>query len=912
LAASDLHREVGRLTQTLPPAARGLTLHIGVNTGHVVTGVRGGTAQIDYSLLGDAVNVAQRLEAASGSGEVYVGELTYQLARAAMRFEEVGELKLKGKTEPVRAWRFLPAQRAGLSNEADVAFGPILGRETEVAMLTELFDSAVRSERRIVALIGEPGIGKSRLLLEARANAQRAGARWLQTRCLSYGTGLPYWPFVELLRVTADVGADDAPDQVAAKVQAAAEPVGAQALVPYLLLLMGIDVADDIPTGIRTNPEALRHHTREAIVGLLLALAAQSALVVAIEDLHWIDSASLDLIGLLRQRSTTVPLSIAVTARPEGEAAVDQAFADDPSVVLLHVSDLTRHAIAGVIANVLGSPAGEELIDIVVSRCSGNVLFAQEVVRSLLESNALVARSTGWQLDASNQASAVPVSIESVLGARLDALPPDAAELLQTASVIGRNVPLELLRGVTTLSLEAIDSTMQLLVDRSLLTKLPSDDSRYAFTHALVVEVAYGRVLRRNRREIHRQILEAGAALYGSGDDVIDLLAHHAYRAGIGADALPYLRRAADRAARLFANDEAIKLLDAALEIAQTDATAADDVSDILVQLASLHELIAELDRALDLYGQVVARTPDLRGFLGQASTLGKLGRYADSHAAIDAAEHAHPDLSAEERALIASARSYPLVSTGETHRAYDVLAQALVDVEGTDSPIEARILVSLSRTEQLLGMVGPAIAHARRASEVFDAQGDLAHLATALRTLGGAIHDRANDTGGSTAEAVGVLQRARAVAQQVGNVEEEAAVLINLGYLKFESDRFEEAVEHDRDAITAFDSIGIKAGVACGYCNLADALLGLGHVDEAEQAAHNGLAVAESIGHRSWTAGALWGLAEVRERRGDYDGAAEYFDRIAEIRAEIGDSRAEAARTRADKAHRLSRGARR
>jgi adenylate cyclase len=894
LAAGQIRQEVMALVPTLAPIARHLTLHMGVNTGHVVTGFRGGQTHLDYSLLGDAVNVAQRLEAASAGGEIYVGHSTYLLARDALAFDDVGLLSVKGKPEPIQAWRLVTERpvAAGVGSGAEHGVAPIVGRADEVSSLRRVVESTA-SGGRLVGIIGEPGVGKTRLLQAAREHAAGAGVRWVQARCLSYGSSLAYWPYIELLRELTGARVDDPPAIAAQRVTAAAADAGAADDAPYLLQIMGVGNADGIAQEVLDNPEMLRIRVQEAVVGFVSAISSESATVLAIEDLHWSDSASLELTRALIQRCADKPFSLIVSTRPDGRAALDslsRARLHEP--LHFELSRLDRPAVATIVTGILGGPPGERLIEFIASRTQGNPLFIQELTRSLLESGGLVPTSSGWERDPTQADAPVPTSIESVLAARIDLLPRDAAELLQIASVVGRDVQLALVRGMTSLDSEKVDAIVDVLVDRGFLHHVDDDtEQRVVFHHPLVVDVAYGRLLRRRRRDLHRRLVEVGIKLYGDGDDVIDLLAHHAYAAEMGVPAIAFLARAARRAAELFANREAITHFRHAIEVAESagvDATSADERADLLRQLAGLEHLTGDYERALQHYRQVRAATDDLDAYVRMAATLSKMGRYEECLAAIAEAERSHPDLEPAQRAALAVQQAVALGPTASMSNAVAVLAGALVAVEGSGLPIEAELLLNLSVSEMRIAEYAHSLEHGTRAVALLEAHGNLPRLATALRVLGGATAD-ADEGREQQAKAAAILERALALARRVGNAEDEAAALTNLGRVLMELGRTEEAMQCDRDAIEAFAGIGIKAGVACAYVNLSDKLFTLGRHDEAEVAATNGLAAADEIHHTLWAADATAALGRIDLVRGNHARAIERLDTAIAAFDELG-----------------------
>ena len=393
------------------------------------------------------------------------------------------------------------------------------------------------------------------------------------------------------------------------------------------------------------------------------------------------DSASLELTELLLSRAADVPLLLAVTTRPEGMASVERLRARAPAHVI-ELSGLDLDAAHLIAQAIVGAPVAPETMADLVARTRGNALFVQEVVRSLVDAGALVPGPTGWTVRAGASGPDVPSSIESVLAARIDLLPRDAAEVLQIASVIGRDVRLLMLRELVPMSAASLDRLLDLLVEREFLDRvIEADQPLLVFHHALVADVAYGRLLRRRRGELHRRLVEVGLRLYGSGDDVIDLLARHAYLGGMGSDALPYIERAADRATALFANAEAMVYLQQAIDIVEADPAVRGRLADLLVRRGELLDRTGRFAEATEDYRRAYDISRDPAAALSAASSLYRIDRHDDCSALLDAVERDHPDLSAAQHATVALTRAHTTSVTGSVHDGIPLLSAALADL---------------------------------------------------------------------------------------------------------------------------------------------------------------------------------------------------------------------------------------
>lgn len=874
LAAQDMQRESAELFRSLGPEAADLTLHVGVNTGYVVAGHFGDEVRMEYSVLGDAVNVAQRLESAAPGGAVYVGRDTYLLSRSRFVFEDLGGIQVKGKPEPVPAWRLVVEASEPAAGTATPG-GRLVGRGRELAALSEAL-TPVAGTGGVAAVVGEPGRGKSALIAEARRRGVEDGLDWVETHCVAYRSR-PYRPYVELLRVLIEIPEDVDPQLAGVRVAEEATRAGVPGTAPFFLRLLGLPSPAGIEDSAPADPMAFRQGLRDAVAAYLVGRAARRPLVLGIEDVHWADPSTLDLTRHLAARSLQSPFSLVFTARPEGRDTAAELVEGHRRSALLDLGPLDTAAVAELAQDVLGGPAAAELAALVAERTSGNPLFAQQLLRSLQETEALERGPEGWRLPRGWRPEAVPTGVEQVLAARIDVLPRPAADLLQVASVIGRTVLPALLRRVAGGDPAEHDAAVAQLL-RGGFFEIVDDggETRYWFHHALLVDVAYGRVLRSRRRELHREAVAAITELYGTGDDMVDMLARHAHGGEMGRAAVLYLERAGARAEAMFANEQAAGYLRQAIEIAGRDVDARDRLTALLLRCARVEETRGAYGEALELYRRAEAEGGDLAAVLGQASMRRIMGDYPGSLAVIAAARTARPALTAQEEARIAVEEAGTFASQGRNRDAVTMYRGALAAARaGGDRLLEAGLLVGLARCEENIDEDALAAEHARQAADLYEAQGQLSGMARALRVLGGIEQDLAAGSRAGREAAVATLERAREIAGRVGNAEEEAASLINLAVGLGHLGRLDEALRCDAEAIEAFTQVGIPGGVACGYCNLAEHLKDAGRFAEALDAARTGLAIATEIGNHFWITGALNGIARACLGLGDHAEAA-------------------------------------
>ncbi len=547
----------------------GFGVRIGAATGPVVVGEIGAGERVEYAAFGDTVNVAARLQAAAEPGTTLVDDATHAAVASLFDWGEVRELELKGKQATVRAWpvagaRHGPRRQRGLPGVE----ARIVGRERDLAAGREALDVLRTGRGGVLVTSGDAGIGKSRLLLELRSDAEQSGIRWLEGRCVSYGESLPYWPFRDLFRGDwIGAGADEAELRVRIGLRRRLEQLfggAADERYPYLGTLLGLALEPEAQARVaQLSPEALQWRTFEVVGELFARLAEESPLVVAIEDLHWADPTSVLLLEQLLSLAEESPVLLVLSLRPERDHASwglrETAAREFPH--LLREIDLVPLGDAGaeLLAALVG--AGTLPADLerrVLDAAEGNPFFLEELVRSLTDVGALERTDDGWRFDHEVDVE-VPQTVERVLLARIDRLSPGSHAVLTAASALGRLFALPLLEGVIADG-DAAESLHELQRLGLLQQSRRWPQPEYRFRHALIQETAYRTLLSGPRADLHRRAAEWLERRYaGAQDEVLGLLAHHWLAAENEEKAVEYLLRAGDRARQEYALDEAIE-----------------------------------------------------------------------------------------------------------------------------------------------------------------------------------------------------------------------------------------------------------------------------------------------------------------------------------------------------------------
>jgi len=542
-------------------ATHGITFRVrqGLNTGLVVVGSIGDDLRMDYTAVGDTTNVAARMQQAAGPGHVVASEATHRLVAGYFEMESLGALALKGKAEAMPAWDVVSAHLARTRFELDTDRGltPLVGRERELDLLQDAFARSAAGQAHTVFVVGEAGIGKSRLLHEFH---QRVGDRatWLEGRCLSFGHAIPFHPLIDLLRRHFEIGEFDPDAAIIDRIEAAVSGLGEdlRPIIPYLRSLLGVDPGD--PAVSRMNPQLRRAEIVEAVARLIGGGARLRPQVIVIEDLHWIDNASEELLVALADAVAALPVLLVFTYR----TGYRHPFGERTYHVRIAPAALSAQDAARIAEGVLATPRlPAEIVELLARAGEGNPFYVEEVVRSLRESGAIRATADGYVMAARLDTVVVPSTIQDVIMARIDRLEEVPKRTLQLASVIGREFPRGLLDRLAATG-EPLDGALRDLKAIELIRETQRvPEPAYAFRHALTQDVAYHSLLRERRKELHHRIGRAIEELHA--DRIAEhhaILAHHFSRAEIWDKAVAQLLAAGKEAIKAHALRDALAL----------------------------------------------------------------------------------------------------------------------------------------------------------------------------------------------------------------------------------------------------------------------------------------------------------------------------------------------------------------
>jgi len=569
-SALAIHREMVRFSDKIraesliPP----LKMRIGIHTGPVVVGTLGNNLRVEFKAVGNTVNLASRMEGLAEPGATYVTEDTFKLTEGLFRCEALGDIKVKGKDEAVKTYRVIApsTRRTRFDVSAERGLTPFVGRERELELLLDGFERAKGGRGQAFSIVSEAGIGKSRLLYEFRKAISNENATFLEGKCLSYSRGVAYHPVIDILKSNFDIHEGDGDLEIKEKVKRGLKALGVDeaSTLPYLLELLS--VKDNGIDKIPMSPEARKERIIEALNRIVLKGSEIRPLIMAIEDLHWIDKSSEESFKSLLETIPGAQVLLIFTYRPEFVHTWG-AKSYHSQVMLNRLSN--RESLM-MVSHLLGTEEfDKELEEFILEKTEGVPFFIEELIKSLKDLKIIEREDNRYRITKDIKEVTIPATVQDVIMARVDSLPEGSKSLLQTMSVIGREFSYDLIKRITGLTEQEQEllSQLSVLKDSELLYERGIyPQSTYIFKHMLTQEIAYDSLLLKRRKGIHEEIGEAIEALSPDRlEEHYELLAYHYGHSANTEKAVEYLDLANQKAIRVNAMEEAKAYFDEAM-----------------------------------------------------------------------------------------------------------------------------------------------------------------------------------------------------------------------------------------------------------------------------------------------------------------------------------------------------------
>jgi class 3 adenylate cyclase/tetratricopeptide (TPR) repeat protein len=847
-------------------------IRVGLNSGEVVVGAIGSDLRMDYTAVGQTTHLAARMEQMARPGSALITGDTLRLAEGYVQVRPLGAVSVKGLETLTPAYELTGVVPARSRLQATAARGltRFVGRDGEIQQLTETLERAAAGHGQTVAIVGEAGVGKSRLVWELTRSHRTHSWLVLETGAVSYGRATPYLPVVELLKAYFRVQERDDPrlirERVAGKLltlDRALEPL----LTPLLALL---DVPVDDSAWDVLDRAQRRQRTLEAVRQLLLRESQVQPLLLLFEDLHWMDSETQAVLDSLVEGLPTARILLLVNYRPEYE----HAWSRKTYYLQLRIDPLPPQSAGALLDALVGEDRSlAPLKPILIERTEGNPFFLEESVRTLAETQVLVGDRGAYRMAKAPELWQIPATAQAILAARIDRLASEDKRLLQAAAVIGKDVPFALLQAVADVPEDGLRRALghlqaaEFLYETSLFP-----DLEYTFKHALTHEVAYGSLLQDRRRALHARIVDATEALSTERlTEHTERLAHHAMRGELWEKAVAYLRQAGARAFARSANREAVAHLEQALTaLGHCPATSETGEQGIDVRLA-LRNALWPLGRFEEGFGHL-RHAESMASELGDSRRLGWIAAYLAEHTrqtghAADAPAFAERALAIAEGlgdlSLRVAANYYlgtAYFAAGDYRRADEFFPRILELLEGDRfrercglagfPVVMSRMFWGIALAER--GEFDRAITEGQEGVRLAEALDHPYSLACALWGLGRPYADK-----GDLDQAIRFTERGLRLSTERHLPQIWPQVADQLGYAYTLSGRLVEGLSMLEEALTALESMGMFQYRTPLLAHLGEAYLLAGRLEDALTIAKRGLALSRERGHRAseaWT----------------------------------------------------------
>jgi adenylate cyclase len=875
-AAVEMQMDVAKLSQEVEKQfGFKLDMRLGLHSGGVIVGGIGTNLLMDYTAIGDTVNLANRIEEAADPGSILVSETVYRQTKPLFDYQTIQKLILKGVADPVTAYRFLKTkERPDSVRGIEGIRASLVGREQELDQLIKLVNDLVNGgQGRFVFLTGEAGIGKSRLIGELASRVDLEEAQILRGQSLTYRKSVSYWIFRDVLRSYLDIPAGASEDEVKRRLDRKASQAlgpGASEALPYLQRLMSLGASNPIAAERIKYLDAgvLRQQVFLAVRDLLVAEAYRKPMVLILEDLHWADEASLELLSFVMGSIRQAPMLMLAISRPFQDGPLKR-IAEQGKIRLpdrylsLRLNSLSYDQTQYLLDELLSVPEiPDDYREQILQKSAGVPFYLEEILRNLIDNQVIESKNGQWRFtsEISSANLGVPDSLEGLILARFDRLDEFSRHLLQVASVIGKKFDLPLLAHlVKTVDQSKIEASLAAMVKREFLvehSQIPNQ--AYEFRHGLMSEAIYSTLLRRERARLHGEVGHAIEHIHSDRlHEQVELLARHYSWSPYRDKAFQYLILSGQKAANSYINQQARDNFEQALDLLGSVDPTSQQVVTLYSGLGDLLALIGNYQQAHKHYQSAIDHL--------EASTQG----------------WAHRELSSLYRKIAKICERQ-----GEYRQALDYLETAHRELsqEPQHQPTErSQILNDIGWIHYRQGNFPDAEELFLQALDLVEGQESYDVVASIYNRLGGIAYSQ-----GNWSRTASYLRKSIAIRESIGDVVGLATSFNNLGLLGIEMGEFDNALENLNHSYELKTRLGQAEGIAMTLNNLGWLQIQKGELEKARDSLEQALSLSQRIGYSSLAAYALKNLGELHLATENYEHAIQAFSNSTQILSEL------------------------
>lgn len=862
-AALDMIKKIDEYNKQLPvKLEKPLGLHIGINTGLVVAGKMGSDSRMDYTVMGDTVNLASRLESNAAKGQIFVSSYTHNQTKNLFEFIERESISVKGKVEPVSVFEVVRVLDASEIKAGGVADMPLVGRTKEIESLSTSVERLQKGEGQTIFLISDPGFGKSRIQVELKNRFKQKNTQIIEGRCQSYGKNSPYHTFIDMFKRLFAIDSDDMTSTVSAKLTdglplliGADKDVlsdEAKRAIVFIGRLFDLDLADEYNVLLgEMSPQEIYTATIRAIGWFFFALSKQKATIVSIEDLHNADNATIETIAALINVSKTAPIMIMLMLRPDKNSAAAKLLplarrTLGDRAIEITFERLSRAECEAFVKYALDSEKlPKELIELIGFRSDGNPLFLQEIVRSLVEQEAIKKEGDEIVIKKDLSKISIPNSITGLVIARFDKLSALQKEVMCKAAVLGHTFSRRLIEA--TIGDKGLNEALNSLVEAEMIFESQSfPDVEYSFHTTFIQEAVYGTLLLKRRQTLHHEAAEMIREVFKERlQDCIESLAMHYVEAGDSAEAYYFTVQSALKAKAVYSNETAAKFFEQAIEIGQKLQNPDPEPVSLYEPYSEVLELLGDLERSIDAWKHIEEASADL---LKKANAMRNIGRIEEKRGAKD--------------------------------KTIQIYREALGLIDGQQDSLEyAQLLMNLSWVLNRFRKTEESLENGLRALSIFEKLDSKEYIALCCNNLA-VFYENIGDY----EKALEYNLRSLTLFQEIKNRRQIANVELSLGYLRTKRGESDQALKHFSRSAEIMSMIGSKLGSAAALLAKGRLYADIGRHEDAQIALLSALNDFKDMSSYRKAAATLISLIQVLLDQKETKKAYDYLDEALEI----------------------------